>query len=654
MIKSDEKALLSDGSTGDEVDLYGTTQVSDQTFFSESDYSDLSKIYLTWENLSVLHADQGDSSKCRKGNNYEYEQMPGTVSILSDVSGVAKPGELMAIIGASGSGKTTLLNALACRNPGELDVSGTIKINGHKISREILRDLSGYVEQNDTFLGSMTASEVLFFYVSLMLDRGITREEKEAKAIKVLRKVGLYKVKDCLVGDRDNPGLSGGEKRRLAVATQLLCGASLIFLDEVTTGLDSFNAESVIEMIKNLAISGCTILCIIHQPSSKIYETFDKVCLMSEGNIAFLGDKTDALTYFKNVGQPCPPNNCPADHFISTLAIQPGDEQNCRETCSLIVESYKASSFYQSVVDDIESVTMVIKENMASSQSVNFNLRKRSTFWTQFIENVRRSLREVRRNPNYTRSRITTAIIVSAFLGLILLHADNNIKTVGTNKGGWFFVFVFVQLSRATSFSAVAIALDLPVVKREYKNGLYSTVPYFMSVVISEMLYSVLSTLIELAIVYFMVGLKKAASAFFTAFLCVTMLRFSGCGIGWFAGALVEEPRTAALIGIVIDLPFIVLSGVVASDETVSWYLIPIKYLSNVRYAYRTLMVNEFKDLQLDCGNKSCSYNGTKILFDKGISLDELWWPNTACNLGIGIVFVALTALLLVSKTRRY
>ena len=660
-MRCDQITLLNlsdtDSVTGNKVCLYGATKASGGADFPEN--PDVSKVYLTWEHLTVLYKNTSVSksfSRFKAVKNYEEIEDTETVRILSDVSGVAKPGDLIAIMGASGSGKTSLLNTLACRNSRNLDVSGVVKINGQQISKDIIKDVSGYVEQNDTFMASMTASEVLFFYASLMLhDQSLTRGQKEDKAIRILKKVGLYKVKDCFVGDINNPGLSGGEKRRLAVATQLLSEPSLIFLDEVTSGLDSFMAESVIDTIRNLAMTGCTILCTIHQPASAVYEMFDKVCLMSEGSVAFLGDKTDALTYFQSIGHKCPPTHCPADHFIRTLAIRPGDEQKRRENCSTIVESYKNSSFHQSVVDDIESITkcVVVNKSGGTNSDTSLILKKRSPFGTQFAENLKRSLREIKRNPKYTRVRIISTMVIAVFLGVIFRNTTNNIDTVEINKGGMLFVLVAVPVIKATNLASRAMTHELPIVKREYKNGLYSTLPYLISMAISEMLFTVLSALIELIIIYFMVGLKRSAFAFFNAFSCLVVVHFAGNSIGWFFGALVEEPKAATSIGTAISVPFIILAGVLASDTNIPGYLLPIKYLSYMRYAWRTLMVNEFVDLQLDCGNKKCSFNGTKILIDKGISPNEAWWPNMACNFGIGLGFVAMTALVLIHKTRR-
>ena len=277
----------------------------------ERRFDDIPKIHLTWENVTVCKKIQ-TSALCRRK-----ETLAETPSlILDDASGVAKPGDFIAILGASGSGKTTLLNALSHRLSPGLELTGQVRINGRTLVSEEMRRISGYVGQNDTFVGSMTVIEVVLFYANLKLDSRIPYKEKQCMAETLLQKVGLNHVKNSLIGDGYIPGISRGERTRLAVATQLLLGASLLFLDEVTSGLDTFMAESVLKMMKDLADWGCTILCTIHQPASELYSLFDKVCLMTEGSITFLGDHKSALTFFEENNFPCPSHHCPTDHFI--------------------------------------------------------------------------------------------------------------------------------------------------------------------------------------------------------------------------------------------------------------------------------------------------------------------------------------------------
>jgi len=123
--------------------------------------------------------------------------------------------------------------------------------------------------------------------------------------------------------DTDIKGISGGEKRRLSFASEILTNPSILFCDEPTSGLDSFMAISIVESMKNLAKNGKTIICTIHQPSSEIFEMFDKVCFLTEGKLAFIGDKLLAHEFFESEGFKCPDKYNPADFFIKTLSIVP-------------------------------------------------------------------------------------------------------------------------------------------------------------------------------------------------------------------------------------------------------------------------------------------------------------------------------------------
>ena len=608
-----------------------------------------SQVHLTWENLTVSWTSPSSLAEADTCS----EAMCGADAIpniiLDDLSGVAKPGDFIAIMGASGSGKTTLLKTLASRISKTLDVSGVFKINGHEIPESKLKDISGYVGQFDTYMASMTVIEVLNFNAALLLDQEIPRKEKELMTEEVLQKVGLTKVKDVVVGDVDNPGISGGEKRRLAVATQLILGASLLFLDEVTSGLDSFMAESIIRLIKDLTASGCTILCTIHQPASVLYDMFDKVCLMSEGKTAFLGSPEDALAHFEAVGYPCPPLHCPTDHFIYTLAIKPESEIICRERSEAIVQAYKSSEFFDKVVSDIESIS----ESFENIDEFLTKSKTRASFWTQVSENVKRGLREVQRNPRYSQTRFVSALVLGCFFSIFYFDTTNDIETAATDRSGLFFLYVVATSLRTLSFSSYNVAFSMPLVIKEYQNGMYTSLPYFISVVIGEFLLLVPCMLLELLIFYFVVGLKREADAFFNVYGGMLLMTYASLAIGWFIGVVAESPPVASAISAGICMPFVFLIGVVKDDQEVLPFLIPIKYLSWMRYAYRFLMVNELKDLPLRCGDEVCPINGTTILIEQGFNPDELWWPNIFINFSFGVVFLIMTSLLLAYKIAR-
>ena len=608
-----------------------------------------SQIYLTWQNVKVTSVTKPSLiSKCREGSN----AVAVTNTILNDVSGVAKPGDFIAIMGASGSGKTTMLRTLANRMSKKLEVSGDVRINGHTMEElgDNIKYMVGYVAQEDTFMPSMTVSEVMFFYANLLLEPSIPRAEKELMALAIMQKTGLTKVKDSRVGSLFIPGISGGEKRRLAVATQLILGASLLFLDEVTSGLDSFMAESIIKLIKELTESGCTILCTIHQPASVLYSMFDKVCLLSEGNIAFLGSRADALRQFEGAGHACPTRYSPADHFIYTLAIKPHQEEECRERSDIIVQTYRKSKFYQRVNMEIATISKTFtKVDYTQAEKPTAT----ATFWTQFVECYTRRMKDGHRNPRIARARFVMGCIVSIYLGLFFLGTTNDVNTVFTNKSGLFFMCMTNFAWRPMALYAQSIPNDYPTLKREYQAGLYTTLPYYLSVILADLLHIFPLVLIEMLIFYFTVGLKRDAASFFTAYAAITVTYLASYSIGMFIGSSLEDPTISASLARILILPFFMMTGsVVKSTDAIPFYLYPFKYLSWTRYGYQMLMANEFTDLPLDCDGVECPFNGTTLLIESGIGTD-LWVPNFVYNLIIALGFVALTCLMLPHKARQ-
>lgn len=195
--------------------------------------------------------------------------------LLQNVSGVAKPGELLALMGASGAGKTTLLNMLMCRNLKGLRTSGLITVNGQEMGDKI-STISGFAQQEELFVGTLTVKEYLMIQAKLRIDG--SAEVREERVTDVLHQLKLWKCRDSRIGViGEKKGISGGEARRLTFACEMLSNPSLLFADEPTTGLDSFMAESVIQILRGIAKTGRTIICTIHQPSSQLYQMFHRV-----------------------------------------------------------------------------------------------------------------------------------------------------------------------------------------------------------------------------------------------------------------------------------------------------------------------------------------------------------------------------------------
>ena len=253
--------------------------------------------------------------------------------ILSGVQGIAVPGQIMAIMGASGAGKTTFLDILARKNKRGI-VQGDFYVNGEKVNDSEYRNVIGFVDQDDTMLPTLTVHETILTSALLRLPRNMGLPAKEQRVYEVERQLGISHIKDQLIGSEEGSGrgISGGEKRRVGIACELVTSPSILFLDEPTSGLDAFNAFNVVECLVTLAKTyNRTVIFTIHQPRSNIVALFDHLVLLAKGRTVYSGPFSNCQGYFDRIGYPCPPGFNIADYLVdltmhAETAGTPSDE----------------------------------------------------------------------------------------------------------------------------------------------------------------------------------------------------------------------------------------------------------------------------------------------------------------------------------------
>lgn len=287
----------------------GSLKIGTKTYPLDNEYAAVcpanAPTKLSFKNLSVFTTAKNKDGK-RK-------------CILNNLEGCIGGG-LWAVMGPSGSGKTTLLSSLALRlDTYRMHMQGTVLLNGTPYTKHDLKGFANYVMQDDLIHAHLTVQETLQYNAELRLG-GTTSEERKKRIDEVIELMDIGHCRNVLVGDSRVKGISGGERKRLCVAIELLTKTKLLFLDEPTSGLDSTNALSVVRVLKNLVTRGeCTVICTIHQPPSKTYAMFDNLILMTHGIIAYQGNALGALSYFERLGYPVTELTNPADHLIDTI-----------------------------------------------------------------------------------------------------------------------------------------------------------------------------------------------------------------------------------------------------------------------------------------------------------------------------------------------
>ncbi|KAI8360140.1 hypothetical protein B0O80DRAFT_381614 [Mortierella sp. GBAus27b] len=240
----------------------------------------------------------------------------GGKEVLSQVSGIVKPGQVMAIMGASGAGKTSLLDILARRHKSGI-VRGNIYVNGRTVSNHEYKRVVGYVDQEDTLMSTLTVYETILYSALLRLPRDMSFDAKRFRVMETMTELGILGIKDMKIGASGQRSISGGEKRRVSIACELVTSPSILFLDEPTSGLDSYNAYNVVECLVTLARNyNRTVVCTIHQPRSNIFALFDQLVLMAKGQLVFSGETSNLSGHLRSLGHVCPEGFNMADYMI--------------------------------------------------------------------------------------------------------------------------------------------------------------------------------------------------------------------------------------------------------------------------------------------------------------------------------------------------
>jgi len=303
---------------------------------------------LKWENITI--STKPTTRRCSK-------IIDPIRTLLSDVSGSVKTGEVLAIIGPSGAGKTTLLNFLSKKiETKNLKCTGKIRLNGIEVLNDDsntdsknnfkssdLVALSSYVMQDDILEATLTPKEILLFTAKLKLKDN--DQEIEKKVHLMIKELNLQNCKDTPIGDNMVRGVSGGERKRASIGVELISDPKIVFLDEPTTGLDSYNAYEVVDNLRLLAeIEQKIIIFTIHQPSSEIFSLLNKIFIIADGKTVFFGDKENSIDFFNNnLKLAYPKNYNPFEYFIEMINYE-----------ILKNKKVKAISVYGNILNNLE------------------------------------------------------------------------------------------------------------------------------------------------------------------------------------------------------------------------------------------------------------------------------------------------------------
>ncbi len=531
-------------------------------------------------------------------------------------------GTLVALMGASGAGKTTLLNVLS----GLITPThGKITINGYDIhaDKNSIKGVIGYIPQDDLLIEDLTVYENLFHNAQLCFSY-LNNEQLHQKVEKVLHDLGLLQVKNIKVGNALNKKISGGQRKRLNIALELIREPSVLFVDEPTSGLSSRDSENVMDLLKELTLKGKLVFVVIHQPSSDIYKMFDKLLLLDVGGYPiYYGNPVEAIIYFKKKTQQLKSeqgecSECGSvnpELMFNLIEAKVVDEHgsfiDVRKTSPEKWNEYYSEHF-KHPSSKISSEKIVLPESDLKIPGI---FKQSVIFFTRDIKSKLANLQ-------YVLINLLEAPLLALILSYIVKYTDPSEETyvfsLNKNIPAFIFMSIIVALFMALTLSAEEINKDKKILKREAFLNL-SWNSYLLSKII--LLFGI--TLLQTGMFIF---LGKWILQYHDLYLKQWIMLFSiGCSgvlMGLFISSVFNSPVTIYILIPILLIPQMILSGAIFKFDELNKFFgnedkVPvIADMMVSRWGYEALMTDAFTN------NK---YNKHFFEIDQQINLENYW-----------------------------
>lgn len=546
-----------------------------------------------------------DVSWCDVTMTLTSKRSGGTRRALDGCSGAARAGRLLAIMGPSGAGKSSLLNALAGQVPasGRVGLVGMLMVNGRRV------DAGGgfrkaYVQQEDAFYSMLTVRETLETAARLG-----GAENVKATTETLLHDLGLTSCADTRVGDAKTRGISGGEKKRLALGVQLVGAPSVIFADEPTSGLDSFQAEKVMKTLSRLAKEqNKTVVCSIHQPRSSIVDLFDDLYLLAGGRCAYFGPMRSAREWFAtNAQHEIPHDVNVAEYLIDLVSVDASSAETTAKSVRRIDDIVKAMR---------ASPPAPEASSAKGSSGAGLELTvtgKRVGFWGQFPLLLRRSWRQVIRDKSTNKVRLMTSLNSALVFGSIFWKMRLT-QTAIQDRMGLLQVSAINAAMSALMKTLTTFTKEKVIVNRERASKAYGVLPYFTSKLVAELPVGAFFPLAFGACVYPMSGLHPTLGHFARFCGILTVESFSSAAMGLAISSVAPTTDAAVAMGPAVMVLFIVFGGYYVNPDNVPIYFKWLNKCSLIKWAFQGLCVNEFTGLEFEAKRPFDQKTGEDVL----------------------------------------
>ncbi|KAH7002040.1 P-loop containing nucleoside triphosphate hydrolase protein [Ilyonectria destructans] len=529
--------------------------------------------------------------------------------IVHNVEGVVEAGEICALMGPSGCGKTTLLNVLARRPTNASSVESEVFINGSSLSLSQFREISCFVEQEDALIGSLTVRETLEFSSRLASTSSLPKQERLVRINGLLESFGLVEQANTIIGTPIRKGISGGQKRRVGVASQLITSPKLLFLDEPTSGLDSAASFEVVNYLRQVARrNNLIVVCSIHQPSTSTFNLFDKLLLLSAGRPHYFGRVDAVAEYYAEAGAALPQYVNPAEYLLEMINI---DFAHDKAAAALRLDKMQAA--WNSSRQAGEISARIASAEASGGRFAMETVDKRPSMPSLTLTLLHRSFIK-----SY-RDVVAYGIRVAMYLGLAIMMGTVWVRLNPTQESIQPFTNAIFFGSAFMSFMAVAyvpsfIEDRLQYVK-EHHNGLYNAEELILSNFLIGIPYLFLIAVLFSVISYWLSHFQPTAEAFFTWVMWLFLDLLAAESLVVFMTSLFPNfVISLALVAFANGLWMSVGGFMVPPTILNAFYKYVFHYWDYQKYVFQGMMVNEFANRVYDCG-KDC-----RCMFDSPLA----------------------------------
>ncbi|CBI24242.3 unnamed protein product, partial [Vitis vinifera] len=516
---------------------------------------------------------------------------PKPINILKGVSFTAKSSEILAIVGPSGTGKSTLLRIISGRVKNEEFDPKSILLNDHPITSPAqLRKICGFVAQEDNLLPLLTVKETLMFSAKFRL-REMSGKEKEERVDSLMQELGLVHVADSFVGDEENRGISGGERKRVSIGVDMIHDPPILLLDEPTSGLDSTSALQVIELLSSMArAKHRTIVLSIHQPSYRLLQYISKFLILSRGSVVHIGSLELLEEKIDKMGFKIPLQLNPLEFAMEIIYSLEDSNPNSYHSD---IEDKKPSSYSAWPEEEIMFLC--------------------SRFW-----------KIIYRTKQLFLARTMQALVGGFGLGSVYIKVRKDEGGIAERLGLFAFSLSFLLSS---TVEALPIYLqERRVLMRESSRGAYRISSYMIANTIIFLPFLFTVAILFAVPVYWLVGLNPSIAAFTFFTFVVWLIVMMASSLVLFLSAVSPDFISGNSLICTVLGAFFLFSGYFIPKESIPRYWLFMYYVSLYRYPLDSLLINEYWSMKGEWLDKDTRWMNVGIMFGFFIFYRLLCW----------------------------